>query len=87
MSQSSFFIPDESVMFNLDPRCRKSRTEIEDILLKVLGLEGSREVTSKLDSTWSRCTFSSGLQRQISVARMLLRNDGNVYCLDEPTTG
>ncbi len=44
------------------------------------------DILSKLDSKWEDCTFSAGWQRQIGLARMMLRKS-HVYILDEPTSG
>lgn len=72
---------------NMDPSMERSDEEIRAAIEKVTPSKVFHdEIMSKLDSKWEECTFSAGWQRQIGLARMMLRKS-NVYILDEPTSG
>lgn len=76
-----------SLRRNMDPSQTCSDDEIRAAIERVTPDAAFRDlIMSKLDSRWEECRFSVGNQRQIGLARMMLRKS-SVYILDEPTSG
>lgn len=76
-----------TVRKNIDPFDSFSDDDIRQTLSRVaVGSSMCDDVMSKLENKWDECSFSTGWQQRIALARTILRQS-NVYVLDEPTSG
>lgn len=82
LAQASFFIASETLKNNIDPIGNIDHERIKGCLECISDSNTALQIASRLDAKWSDCEFSSGWQRQIAIARMLLRLEGEVFVME-----